>query len=369
MPKRTSGVSRRSFIQKAGRGIAAAPLATLAAGAPPAGAPVRLGIDLFSIRSQGWSAFQFLDYAAKLGVEVVHFSEPRFLGGLEESHLRKVKTHADKLELSIEIGLGCICPTSKRFVASDGPAEEQLIRMFGVAKLLGSPIVRAYLGSWQDRAGGMEPHIERTVKVLRGVRSRALDLGLKVAMENHAGDLQAREMKTLIEEAGRDYVGSCLDSGNPVWAIEDPHLTLETLAPYVLTTHARDSAVWEEPGKGIAVQWTAMGEGTVGIDRWLKRFAELCPGRPLSLEIIITRQPRIHNYLDPAFWDSFRSTPAWEFARFLRLAREGSPRHPPEPPGGAKPNSAEYKAFLIEEERTALERSIRSARTSLGLVK
>src|SRR5262249_2543101 len=161
-------------------------------------------------------------------------------------------------------------------------------------------------------------------------------------------DLQAREMKTLIEEAGRDYVGSCLDSGNPVWALEDPHLTLETLAPYVLTTHIRDSAVWEEPGKGIAGHWTALGDGNVGIDRWVKPFAGLCPGRPLPLEIIITRQPRIHNYQDPSFWDAFPSTPASEFARFLRLAREGKPHHPPDLPAGVRPDTPQYKSFLVD---------------------
>ncbi len=320
---------------------------------------MRLGIDLFSIRSQGWNAFQFLDYAARQGVKVVHFSEPRFFGGLDEAHLRKVKARADELGLEIEAGLGCICPSSKRFVAAGGAAEDQLVRFFSVAKLVGSPLVRVYLGDWRDRTPppGIEAHIESAVQVLRHVRSRALDAGIKIAVENHAGDLQAREMRTLIEEAGRDFAGSCLDSGNPVWAIEDPHFTLETLAPYVLTTHVRDSAVWEEP-RGIAVQWTAMGEGTVGIDRWVKRYDELCPGKPLSLEIIITHQPRFHPYLEPSFWDVYRGTPASELARFLRLAKQGSPHYPPEPLG-IQPDTPAYKAFLVEEERSALERSIR----------
>ncbi len=344
-----AALNRRSFMKQA---AFAAGLAQSAAAKP------RLGVDLFTLRSQGWSAFELLDYVAKLGAQMAHFSEPRFLGGLDEAHLRQVKARADRLGLALEVGMGSICPTARRFAAADGPAEDQLIRMFGVARILGSPIVRAFLGDSRDRTGppGLDAHIEATAKVCRAVRSRALDQGVKIALENHAGDLQAREMKTLIEAAGRDYVGSCLDSGNPLWAIEDPHLTLETLAPYVLTTHVRDSAVWEESGS-IAVQWTALGDGTVGIDRWVRRFAELCPGRPLSLEIIVTRKPRVHNYLDSAFWDAYRSTPAWEFARFLRLARQGSPRYPPEP-AGLKPDSPDYKAFLVAEERRALERSL-----------
>jgi hypothetical protein len=36
-------------------------------------------------------------------------------------------------------------------------------------------------------------------------------------------------MKMMIEAIGRDVMGVCLDSGNPVWMLEDPHMTLEML--------------------------------------------------------------------------------------------------------------------------------------------
>jgi len=60
----------------------------------------------------------------------------------------------------------------------------------------------------------------------------------------------------------------------------------------------------------------------------VRKFAEKCPGRPLSLEIIVTG-PRYFNYRDPKFWDAYRSTPAWEFARFLVLADKGTARTAP----------------------------------------
>ena len=91
-----------------------------------------------------------------------------------------------------------------------------------------------------------------------------MDLGIKIAIENHSGDLQGWELRRLIEEAGPEYVGACIDTGNPLWVHEDPVVTLEHLAPYVATSHIRDSAVWPHP-KGAAVQWVAMGDGNVGI--------------------------------------------------------------------------------------------------------
>src|SRR5258708_3644478 len=154
---------RRKFLKTAV--VAATPLS--------AAAPVRFGIDLYSIRSQGWSPIQYLDYCARWKAKVVHFSEIRFIGNLEPDNLRRVREHAEKLGIEVEIGMRSICPTSKMFDPAQGTAEEQLTRMIHAAKTVGSPIVRAVLGSAADRVGplGIEGNIESTVKTLRSVRS------------------------------------------------------------------------------------------------------------------------------------------------------------------------------------------------------
>ncbi len=314
---------------------------------PETSPSLKLGIDLFSIRSQNWSPIQYLDYCAAQQAKVVHFSEIRFIGGLEEANLLKVKQHAGELGIEVEIGMKSICPTSKMFEAKAGTAEEQITRMITAANTVGSKIVRCVLGSVEDRkAGPIERHIESMVKVLHNVRSRVLDANLKMAIENHAGDMQARELKMLVEEAGRDFVGVCLDSGNPLWTIEDPHLTLETLHPYVLTSHVRDSAVWKTP-EGAAVSWVRMGEGNVDIDSYVHKYAQLCPGRALSMECIVMG-PRMFPYHDPKFWDAYRTTPAWEFERFTRIAERGQPHPIPPTP----------KDMAQKKEREDLEASI-----------
>ena len=227
------------------------------------------------------------------------------------------------------------------------------------ARTVGSPIVRAVLGSSADRVGAIpiEGHIENTVRVLRAVKSRAVDSGIKIAIENHAGDMQARELKTLIEEAGKDFVGACIDSGNPLWVLEDPHLTLETLAPYALTSHVRDSAVCGRP-TGVYARWVRMGEGNVNIREFVRKYAVLCPGRALSLEVIVSA-PRLFRIYDPAFWDGYRNVKAWEFMRFLALAEKGTPQEtakvPPAPRGQA-----------AEREREDLEASFRVCKEMLA---
>jgi sugar phosphate isomerase/epimerase len=184
-----------------------------------------------------------------------------------------------------------------------------------------------------------------------------MDANIKIAIENHAGDMQAREVKMLIEEAGRDFVGSCLDSGNPLWTIEDPLLTLDVLHPYVLTSHVRDSAVWLVP-EGAAVAWVRMGEGNVRIDEWVAKYRELCSGRALSLESIVTG-PRIFPYRDAKFWEAYRGTPAWEFERFIEIAERGKARG--NPPRAASQDEAKAR------EREDLEASIRYTKKLLEL--
>lgn len=315
----------------------------------PAPSGVRLGVDLFSVRSQDWDAFQYLDYCARLGAKVVHFSEIRFLGGLEDDHMRKVRARAEQHGIDLEIGMRSICETSKYFDPKQGSAVEQLSRVIRAANIAGSKLVRCFLGMMDDRRGPvpLEQHIENTVKTLRACRSRAVDAGLKIAVENHGGDMQARELKMLLEAAGTDFTGACIDSGNPVWAIEDPHLTLETLASYVLTSHVRDSRLWKTP-EGIAVQWTRMGEGNVDISGWVNKYRQLCPGRALSMEIIVTG-PRMYPWQDAKFWDAYRKTPAWEFARFMALADKGTAP----PPAAVVP-----KEMAKQKEREDLEVSM-----------
>ena len=134
-------------------------------GAADAGA--RLGVDLFSVRSQRWTPIEYLDYCARLGAKLVHFSEIRFLGSLDDENLRQVRDHAKKLDISVEIGMRSCCPTSKMFDPKLGTAEEQLIRMLNAARTIGSPIVRTVLGSAADR----DP-IERLAEFHRLARGR-----------------------------------------------------------------------------------------------------------------------------------------------------------------------------------------------------
>jgi sugar phosphate isomerase/epimerase len=207
-------MQRRTFLACALATTAASTLARRAQAQAAAQTPVRIGVDIYSLQSQNFTPFQSLDYCHNLGVKVVHFSEIRFLGNLEPDNLKKVREYAANLNIDLEIGMKSICPSSTMFEPAQGTAEEQLGKMILSAKIIGSPIVRCVLGSATERSGKipLEGHIQNTIQVLKNIRSQAMDNGIKIAIENHAGDMQARELKTLIEGAGKEFVGVCIDS-------------------------------------------------------------------------------------------------------------------------------------------------------------
>jgi len=268
-----------------------------------------------------------LDYCKKIGIDVVHFSDLNPFESTEDSYMKEVKAHADELRLDIEAGMGSICPTSTSF--RGGKAEiavQQAKQMLHIANILGSPSLRCFLGSAADRRTEqpLETHLQATIKTCEAVKEMAMELGIKLALENHAGDLQGWELKMLIEKAGPEYVGACIDTGNPLSVVENPVVTLKHLAPYVVTSHIRDSVVWSHP-KGAAVQWVAMGDGNIGIKNWAEQYKAQCPNAPFTLEIITGRPPSVLNYLEQEFWAAFPNAKASEFACFERLVRNGVP--------------------------------------------
>lgn len=365
MKEHPDGLRRRDFI--AGLGAAAGGVALagplLAQGTPSAPARKRnlkLGFDNFSIRAFGWKAQRLLEYAASLKLDTVLISDLHSYDSLDEKHLREVKAKADDLGIEIHAGTGGVCPTSRRFQKEFGTPEEHLKLLIRVAKALGSPVARCYLGSMEDRKGGIERHIESMVQALKGVRSQALDAGVKIAVENHAGDLQAWELAGLVEAAGKDFVGVTVDSGNATWALEDPLKNLRILGPYAVTSGIRDSMVWEE-GSGANVQWTAMGDGCVDLKAYMDEFERLCPRAPVQLEII-SGFARPFPYCEQTFWEDYPKARASDLAAFIALAKRGKALPPFKAPPGVDPKEAE-RTYQKDE----LERSVRTSRETLGL--
>jgi sugar phosphate isomerase/epimerase len=309
-------MDRRTFL-----GTVAAALHSSHLRAWPA-ASVELGSIDGSVGGNQFTPAQFLDYLSSIKLTWAMISLPPAVLA-DEAAIRQVREHADRLGIRLQLAFGSVCPSARSFNAQLGTVEEQVARALKASQIFGASCMRCILGGDPERPQ-IQMHIDNMIKAVRGIRPRVLDSGVKLAVENHGGDLQAREMKMMIEAVGTDVMGVCLDSGNPVWMLEDPHMTLETLIPHAETCHVRDSAVWKVP-EGIAVRWVNMGEGNVDIDGWIRKFIQARPGLPIIFENLVSANPRIHAIYNPQFWDNWRQMPAWELSRFLAIAEKGTP--------------------------------------------
>ena len=322
---------------------------------------IKLGMDNFAVRAMGWKAAQLLDYAATLKVDVLLISDLEAYESLEDAPLREVKKKADDLGIEVYAGSWSICPTSTRFKKNWGTAEEHVRLGLRVAKTLGSPVFRVVLGAGEDRKteGGIKARIADTVTVLKACRSQALDAGVKIAIENHAGDLHSWELAALIEEAGPDFVGANIDSGNAAWTLEDPMDVLETLGKYTICSSLRDDMIWETPD-GASVQWTAAGEGLIDWKQFAARWSALCPATPIIIETI-SGFARNFPYKKPDFWQHYDQRPE-AFAKFETLAKRGHAI-----PSFKAPEGVDRKKAEQDYQKGELERSIAYLRTKIGL--
>jgi sugar phosphate isomerase/epimerase len=194
----------------------------------------KIGVELGCIGANKWTPYQFLDYFKKVGISAPQFSAATLgvkPGDVDEAELRKVRDYAENLGITLRAYSGrSICPTSSGFDARSGTAEQQIARDLRIARIIGASCMRVVLGSFKERPE-IGRHLESMIQVIQNVRSLVHDAGVKLALENHNADLQAREIKTLIEEVGFDVMGVNIDSGNPLAIMEDPHLTRRFSVP------------------------------------------------------------------------------------------------------------------------------------------
>jgi len=155
----------------------------------------------------------------------------------------------------------------------------------GVAAL-GCRNARVYVGDRHDRFRSDVPwaaQVEATLEVLTLLTPRLLDLGLKLAIENHA-DFTADELLELLERLDARAFGVTLDTGNLLMRLDDPIAAVALLAPWVLSTHIKDAILAFTP-RGLCWQARPVGSGILPMPDLLALLIQARPGLPLTIEL------------------------------------------------------------------------------------
>src|ERR1035437_6705955 len=143
-----------------------------------------LGYNTYSIRVLRWNDLQLIEYASSFKLDVIFLQDSIDPGINDPAHWKAVKDAAARAGL----WLG----TRGRA----GPAREEgvfdrCVNLLSASTRravgMGSPLVRMLLAGDRDHLppGPPAKHVETMIKVLRAVRSEAVDAGIKFAIENH----------------------------------------------------------------------------------------------------------------------------------------------------------------------------------------
>ncbi len=325
---------------------------------------VPLGLDAHSVSAMQWNDKELISYAAELKMNALLFNGLNYFESLEDKHLINLKKMLDKERIKLYFGVGGLSVNSPSFNPNFGNPKKLIQQGIRVAKIFGTSSVNCKIGNIADRYtdGGIVARMDEIIRELSAMRSQIRDAGLKFAVENHAGDMRSEEVLQIVETVGTDICGVMLDPGNSVWAMEDPMHHIEKLGKHALCTSVRDYRIWESEN-GATFQWTALGEGSMDLQKYTQLMTKLCPGVPLNIETVSNRQNEIP-FLKKDFWDGYPDLRAADLLDFYRMIRKGKSIEVVKPAAGEEENT-----FQQNLQKAELKRSIDYLRQHCSLIK
>jgi len=210
---------------------------------------VKLGISSYAyrwaVRTARMDVFALLDRAHDVGVDVVQICDNLPLHDQSDEALADLARRADHLDLDLEIGI-------------KGSQPENLRRHLAIAKRLDARLLRVVLttDTWS-------PPLDDLVGVLEGMCSDLHEASVTLAVENHF-HLSPDELAGLVQAVDDPLIGVCLDPLNAITKLVGVPETIETLAPFAVSAHAKD-AVITRPRTGFYISGCPLGEGLVDL--------------------------------------------------------------------------------------------------------
>lgn len=292
------------------------------------------------------TALHFLRKASELGLDGVHFSDPRHLDSLEYGYVSGLREKAEALGLYVELG-------------TEGTNPDHLQNMVRAAHVLGSPLVRTRLGKPRPRsAQGMSELLSATAAEVAQVVPVCDRYEVSLAIAN-GPDLTAREARELADTIGSPRVGVSLDTGETLALLEDALEAAHTVGPAVKSVHLKDFQV-VATSEGFVLAGCALGEGVLDVAGVLDLLLSQAPETHCNIEAPMMKRAV------PALSDDYlhhlpRAT-ARDLGRVLRLVRDQGLA---EMPRLAVERGASEDEVLAEEDEQVV-RSVRWAARALG---
>ncbi|APU22086.1 sugar phosphate isomerase/epimerase family protein [Actinoalloteichus sp. GBA129-24] len=187
-----------------------------------------------------------------LGVSLFQICDHPELERMSTAELRELRTAADGLGLTLELGTRGLHP-------------DHLRRYLEIARILGVRLLRSMMNSGEDR-----PSLETAEDRLRTVLPEFAAQGVTLALETYE-QVPTATLLRLIERIDSPNLGVCLDPANVVAALEHPVSVVETTASRVVNVHVKDFAFSRQDGwVGFTLAGAPLGTGLLDYDHLIR---------------------------------------------------------------------------------------------------
>jgi len=208
-----------------------------------------------------------LEKAEAKGVNLVQIADNLPVEKLTEEELELLRNYLEEKGISVEMG-------------GRGLTPEHTIKCLKTAEILNSPILRMVIDT-KD----FEPSVPEVITIIKDLLPEFSKRKIRLAIENH-DRLKAREFEQIIQAAGSEWVGICLDSVNSMGAGEGFETVSDILIPYTINLHIKDFTIFRISHKmGLVIEGRPAGKGMLNIPDLIKRTSRtgLCQSAILEL--------------------------------------------------------------------------------------
>jgi sugar phosphate isomerase/epimerase len=322
---------------------------------------MKLGLESYSTRNSGLDPIGVLGLAGELGLDGVLFELSPFTSFRDED-LVAIRKFAEDNGLYIEFGMGSIFrwhPMAEKGIGllaaagydvSVSPAEIVVYHL-KIAQKLGSSILRCVGGNLFSRDEGydMAALADDAVVILRQACGVAADMGIRIAMENHA-DFTVRELAAILARVNSPAFGFTVDCANVAFDLDDPLRLAGILALHALTAHYKNYRVIRTGG-GLGLQSCSLPEGDIDVVSVAEILAKHQPGMNLNIEIHTQFAPFPLAIFDENFFVRHPSPPGDGLAWYVKKALEKEPAPAfPGLPDGKQAWEREYQDLKLSTE-------------------
>ncbi|MFO0846411.1 MAG: sugar phosphate isomerase/epimerase family protein [Gemmataceae bacterium] len=292
----------------------------------------------------------FLDHCRSLGADGVQVG----LGVPSKEDAARLRKRLDDTGMFVE---GIV-----RLPSGKGDADRFLAELRAAGDL-GATVLRTVCLSSRRyetfaTAEAFRDFVKKSRASLELAEPLAAKAGVRLAVENHK-DWRIDEFLDLLRRLSSEHVGVCVDTGNSIALLEEPHAVVEAYAPYAITTHFKDMAV-AECDDGFLLSEVPFGTGFLDLAKVVKVLRAKRPDVRFNVEMI-TRDPLRVPCLSPGYWVTLDRVPGRELADALARVRKHAWKKPlPRLTGLGE-------GQLVRAEEDNVVQSLNYARKNLGL--